>query len=99
MGGAGTLFSSGAGRRSVGLSVLATALLLLFLMPGGAAAAPAVEAHGSVEQVYATGLAPGVQVTLVNGQGGTVESKGADSLGGVLFREVTPGSGYRLEVG
>jgi uncharacterized protein len=79
--------------------VLAAALLLLFLMPGGAAAAPAVEAHGSVEQVYATGLAAGAQVTLVNGQGGTVESKGADSLGGVLFREVTPGSGYRLEVG
>jgi hypothetical protein len=58
-----------------------------------------VEARGSVEQVYATGLAAGAQVTLLDGQGGAVESKGADSLGGVLFREVTPGGGYRLEVG
>jgi uncharacterized protein len=84
----------------VGLSVLLA--LLLLLVPGAAGvaqAAPAVEAHGSVEQVYATGLAPGAQVTLYDAGGNSVQSKSADQLGGVLFREVTPGSGYRLGVG
>src|ERR1700755_1658296 len=37
---------------------------------GVAQAAPALEAHGSVEQVYATGLAPGAKVTLYGGGGG-----------------------------
>src|SRR6185437_1392939 len=53
----------------------------------------------SVEQVYATGLAPGAKVTLDDGTGAEVASKPADELGAVLFREVAPGSGYRLEVG
>jgi uncharacterized protein len=79
------------------------ALLLLLLVPGVTAgvadAAPAVEAHGSVEQVYATGLAPGTQVTLLGSGGNTVQTKGADQLGAVLFREVAPGNGYRLSVG
>src|SRR6201996_9203134 len=101
MGGAGTLFSWRPGRRTVGLSALAPVLLLLSLMVGGAGvaqAAPAFEAHGSVEQVYATGVAPGANVTLYNGSGGTVASKPADELGAVLFRDVTPGSGYPLRV-
>jgi uncharacterized protein len=86
----------------VGLSASVLALLLFLVVPlgaGAAQAAPAPEAHGSVEQVYATGLAPGGQVTLYDGQGNAVASKGADELGGVLFRDVTPGSGYRLGVG
>ncbi|HVV90579.1 MAG TPA: CocE/NonD family hydrolase, partial [Solirubrobacterales bacterium] len=73
--------------------------LLSVSWAGVAQAAPAFEAAGSVEQVYATGVAPGAKVTLRDGQGEVVESKSADELGGVLFREVTPGSGYRLEVG
>ncbi|HEX4730245.1 MAG TPA: CocE/NonD family hydrolase [Solirubrobacterales bacterium] len=84
------------------MSTFALVLLLLFLtVPGGAgaaSAAPAPEAHGSVEQVYATGLAPGAQVTLDDSQGNAVGAKSADELGAVLFREVTPGSGYRIEV-
>lgn len=83
--------------------MLVSALLLLFLtLPGGAGAAPAApapEAHGSVEQVYATGLAPGAEVTLYDSGGGTVEAKSADELGAVLFREVPPASGYRIGVG
>jgi predicted acyl esterase len=66
---------------------------------GVAGAAPAFEASGSVEQVYATGVPGGAAVTLRDGSGNEVASKNADELGGVLFREVKPGNGYRLEVG
>ncbi|HSS34186.1 MAG TPA: CocE/NonD family hydrolase [Solirubrobacterales bacterium] len=81
---------------------LGCALLALSAVLGLAAAsahAASFDAHGSVEQVYATGLNPGASVTLYDGQGQEVETKGADELGAVLFREVTPGSGYRVAVG
>ena len=86
----------------MGSSALVLVLLLL-LVPvtgkaGAAESAPAFEARGSVEQVYATGVAPGAQVTLTDSGGQTVGTKSADSLGAVLFREVTPGSGYMLSV-
>src|ERR1700709_2120168 len=102
MGGAATLKNRGRVRRTVGLPALALALLLLLVMPVGAGAtgaAPAFDAHGSVEQVYATGVPAGAQVTLLGAGGNVVGRKSADSLGGVLFREVKPGSGYRLPVG
>jgi uncharacterized protein len=86
----------------VGLSVAALvslSLLLIASSAGVAQAAPAFEASGSVEQVYATGVPAGGTVTLKDGSGNVVGSKSADSLGGVLFREVKPGSGYRLEAG
>ncbi|MFN8163080.1 MAG: CocE/NonD family hydrolase [Solirubrobacterales bacterium] len=70
------------------------------MIPGraGAAeeAAPSFDAHGSVEQVYATGLSPGALVSLYDSQGGEVARKSADNLGGILFRNVAPGSGYRV---
>ncbi|HVS99578.1 MAG TPA: CocE/NonD family hydrolase [Solirubrobacterales bacterium] len=90
------------GRRTAGSSAFVSVLLLLFLIPTGAGAtgaAPAFEARGSVDQVYATGVAPGAKVALFAPDGSLVQSKNADELGGVLFREVTPGSGYRLRVG
>ena len=75
---------------------LGCALLVLLLAPGSAAADPAIDAHGSVEQVYATGLAPGAQVSLYDSGGAPVATREANQLGGVLFREVTPGSGYTV---
>ena len=62
----------------------------------GAAAAPTFTARGSVEQVYVTGLAPGAQMALLNSAGKTVATRQANSLGGVLFRSVPPGTGYRV---
>jgi uncharacterized protein len=62
----------------------------------GAAAAPTFTARGSVEQVYVTGLAPGAQMALLNSAGKTVATRQANSLGGVLFRSVAPGTGYRV---
>jgi predicted acyl esterase len=76
--------------------------LVALLLPGpaGAAeAAPSFDAHGSVEQVYATGLPAGAQVFLYDGEGHEVATKSADELGGVLFREVEPGDGYRVASG
>jgi uncharacterized protein len=63
-----------------------------------AASASAFSAHGSVEQVYATGLLPGAQMSLLNSRGATVYTQSADSLGGLLFRDVTPGTGYRVRL-
>jgi predicted acyl esterase len=88
----------GTGRRALAVAAFCCALLTLLLAPGGASAA-GFEANGSVEQVYATGVSPGAQVTLLDGGGKTVQSKGADRLGAVLFREVAPGSGYKVAVG
>jgi predicted acyl esterase len=77
-------------RTALGLLVgLATVVI-------GAGTAQAFSARGSVEQVYVTGLAPGTQATLVNRAGRRVARQKADALGGLLFREVKPGGGYRV---
>jgi uncharacterized protein len=73
------------------LTVLAACLAM-------AATASAFSAHGSVEQVYATGLAPGAQMSLLKKNGETVSTQTADELGGVLFRNVAPGKRYRVLV-
>src|SRR3954467_10564626 len=79
------------------LRLLCAAVLALFCMTASASAAdPAFSAHGSVEQVYVTGLAPSEQMSLVNGAGTTVATQQADPQGGLLFRNVAPGSGYRV---
>jgi uncharacterized protein len=80
-----------------GLTAFTSALLALLALAAGASAAT-LEAHGSVEQVYATGLPGGAQVVLFNRKGKKVATKPADELGGVLFRKVKPGGGYRLRL-
>jgi len=63
-----------------------------------AASASAFTAQGSAEQVYVTGLAPNAQASLLNSSGGTVYTQNADPLGGLLFRNVTPGAGYHVRL-
>src|SRR5262249_9172173 len=63
-----------------------------------AVAAFGFSAHGSVEQVYVTGLAPGAQMSLLRSNGTTVSTQTADSLGGLLFRSVAPGLRYRVRL-
>ncbi|HET7589927.1 MAG TPA: CocE/NonD family hydrolase [Solirubrobacterales bacterium] len=82
-------------RRAFVLTALSAALLLL---PAAAAGAATFEAHGSVEQVYATGLPAGAAVSLLDGEGQEVATKDADELGAVLFRHVAPGPGYRVRL-
>ncbi|MFY9587599.1 MAG: CocE/NonD family hydrolase [Actinomycetota bacterium] len=67
-------------------------------MAGANAATPAadINAVGSVEQVYVTGIAPGAEMSLISPQGAVVETRKATSLGGVLFRKVPPGTGYTV---
>src|SRR3954451_24898515 len=62
----------------------------------GTGVAQAFSAHGSSKQVYATGLKSKVQITLFDAGGHKVATKHATGLGGVLFRSVKPGSGYRV---
>jgi uncharacterized protein len=63
-----------------------------------AASASAFSAYGSVEQVDATGLPPGAQVSLMQGKHRTLATQNANSLGGVLFRHVKARSGYRVRL-
>ncbi|HEX5591739.1 MAG TPA: CocE/NonD family hydrolase [Solirubrobacterales bacterium] len=74
-------------------------LAALFVAPGTAVADPAFDAHGSVEQVYATSLAPGAAVALLDSGGQAVATRTANDLGGTLFRNVAPGSGYKVASG
>src|SRR3954465_1549015 len=79
------------------LLVLAAALAAAFaLSTSTALAAPTFSAHGSVNQVYVTGLKPGDTVTLVDSSGKTVRTQKASALGGSLFRDVTAGDGYQV---
>src|SRR3954453_87294 len=73
---------------------VAVAILSALIAPGIAHAA--IDAHGSSKQVYATGLKSKAQVSLFDGKGRKVATKRADGLGGVLFRNVNPGTGYRI---
>src|SRR5947209_7463742 len=68
---------------------------LVFAFATGAAQAEAFSAHGSAEQVYVTGLDGGTKMALLDRRGRTVQPGASDTLGGLLFRNVRPGSGYR----
>ncbi len=78
------------------LTVALLAAALLSLVASAHASATTFSAHGSAEQVYVTGLAGNEQASLVDSTGSTVASQSADSLGGLLFRNVAPGKGYRV---
>jgi len=78
--------------------LLATAALALALATAAGTADAAFKAHGSVEQVYVTGLAARAQASLLDSGGGKVATKRADGLGGLLFRNVKPGKGYRVRL-
>ena len=89
---------SSAGReripKRIGVPILA-ALVLVLLVPSAASAANSLAVHGSVNQVYVTGAQPGTSLRLVR-KGKTVSKKPVGSLGGVLFRRVAAGKGYRV---
>src|SRR4051812_35307638 len=83
---------------SLRLSLISAALTFVVLA-GAASADAAITAHGSVEQVYATGLTPGATMTLLDAKGRKVAAKKVDALGGLLFRDVKPGAGYTVSAG
>jgi uncharacterized protein len=90
----------GSGRaRSVGRALAFAGLLAMLLAlaagPAGAAT-PTFTARGSAEQIDVTGLGGGARASLHSAAGRTVATQRADALGGLLFRNVRPGSGYRV---
>ena len=83
-------------RLALGATASALALGGVFVSMASAGT-PGFEARGSVEQVYATGLEPGEPMLLINRRGKTLEKNKATAEGGVLFRRVKPGRGYRVK--
>src|SRR5690348_15233198 len=61
-----------------------------------AAATPPFNATGSAKQVYVTGVAAGTEMSLVNSAGTVVATQNANSLGGLLFRNVPAATGYHV---
>src|SRR4051794_2490357 len=76
--------------------VFAAASAAAFALMCQVAVAASFSAHGSVEQVYVTGLKAGAQAELVDAAGKVVATHEASSLGGTLFRAVKPGDGYHV---
>jgi uncharacterized protein len=81
--------------RRNGLALAALFVVLLF--PGAVAAKLTV--RGSGEQVQVTGVKQHARVSLLNRSGRRVSSRRADSLGGLVFRNVKPGRGYKVRAG
>ena len=78
-------------------AVVALVLAAAWLVAATSAFAFSANAHGSVEQVYVTGLTPGGEASLVGSGGETVSTQTADADGGLVFRKVTPGKGYKVK--
>jgi predicted acyl esterase len=80
------------------VAIIAGAALLTAPAALAASAQPATfTATGSVDQVYVTGLPARAQASLISSSGATLSTQTADSLGGLLFRGVAPGSGYQVQ--
>jgi uncharacterized protein len=90
--------AAAAGRATAIVAITISVWIVVSLVPvaRSAASTPPFNAVGSAEQVYATGLAPSAQASLLTSHGKTLSTQTADSLGGILFRNVRPGNGYRV---
>ncbi|HEY6472189.1 MAG TPA: CocE/NonD family hydrolase, partial [Acidimicrobiales bacterium] len=75
-------------------------LVATTLLPTAVAAAstPGFSAVGSARQVYATGLPAAASASLLGSTGHDLTTLRADALGGVLFRNVPAGGGYRVRL-
>ncbi len=78
------------------ICVTATFMFALAVCAPAALASGALDVHGSVQQVYVTGATPGEKLQLLDRHGTIVATQSAGSFGGDLFRNVTPGAGYRV---
>jgi predicted acyl esterase len=77
---------------------LLAALAIFAIPPVTASAANSLAVHGSVNQVYVTGAQPGTSLRLVR-KGKVVSKKPVGTLGGVVFRHIATGKGYRVRAG
>jgi uncharacterized protein len=76
--------------------ITAAVAALTLAVAQSAAAAVTYNVQGSAQQVYVTGLGASQRMSLINASGKPVKTQAADTLGGLLFRNVKPGSGYRV---
>jgi hypothetical protein len=65
--------------------------------PTPAFAAAAFQGHGSIGEAYVLGAKPGEKLELVDGSGTKVGAGVANSLGGLIIRNLNPGRGLRFE--
>jgi uncharacterized protein len=83
-----------------GFPIRRSAPTVLVLLALAACAAPAsaagIQPRGSVDQVQVTGAKAGSKVTLTDRAGKKVATQKAGAQGGVVFRDVAPGTGYRV---
>ena len=79
--------------RSLGVAAALAAVLVT--CASATAGAATLDVRGSAEQVQVTGARKGQTLTLTR-SGKAVAKQKAGSLGGAVFRDVTPGSGYRV---
>ena len=89
---------SAVGRKLGAAAIVLSTLLAFSSLAGASTRTASFKAVGSVEQVYVTGLAPGARTSLITPQGGTLYTQNANSLGGLLFRDVPPGGGYYVRL-
>ncbi len=67
------------------------------LSSGASGGAATFQAHGSVEQIWVVHAQPGATLTVVRGNvPRTITSATADANGGMIFRQLTPGTDYRV---
>jgi predicted acyl esterase len=75
---------------------LTAAAAIAALAPASASAINGLAVHGSVNQVYAIGAQPGTSLRLIDRKNRKIASRPVGSLGGVVFRRVPAGKGYRV---
>jgi len=89
----------GARNRSFTVGSLAAAAIAIALLPAGALAASDLTVRGSALQVHVTDADPGELVNLLSPEGKRIAGKLAGGLGGIVFRRVPAGKGYRVRDG
>jgi predicted acyl esterase len=85
-------------KRVLGI-VGAAMLLAAAFAPAASAGGAAITARGSVEQVDVTGATPGASYSLLDRYGKVADTRKGGSLGGIVFRNVKPGTGYKVREG
>jgi hypothetical protein len=90
-------------RISLAAALLAGSFVGVASAGANAVQSPQAKSHamvvrGSAKQIQITGLAGGAEVALLDKAGHQVMTKQADSLGGLVFEKVKPGSGYHVRV-
>ncbi|MCU1356233.1 MAG: peptidase [Acidimicrobiales bacterium] len=83
----------------VALTAVVLGAGLAAALPAEPAAAATFTAAGSIGQVYTSGHPVGSTVELLGTGGATLASGPADAQGAKLFRDLTPGSAYRVREG